>query len=93
MANQDQTPTVTLACELGNCGRCKGRIFSVTEAHGSPCSHECHAEAPAGASPQLFGADPETVCPSPLVVLGYLRLAAAILEVPASPYPNRREAA
>jgi hypothetical protein len=29
----------------------------------------------------------------PLVVLGYLRLAAAILEVPASGDPNRREAA
>jgi hypothetical protein len=41
----------------------------------------------------LFGAEPEAVCPSPLVVLGYLRLAAAILEVPAFPHPNRREAA
>ena len=46
-----------------------------------------------GASPQLFGAEPEAVCPFPLVVLGYLRLATAILEIPASPYPNRREAA
>ena len=41
----------------------------------------------------MFGAEPEAVCSSPLVALGYLRLAAAIVEVPGSPYPNRREAA
>jgi hypothetical protein len=28
----------------------------------------------------LFGAEPEAVCPSPLVALGYLRLAAAIVD-------------
>jgi hypothetical protein len=85
--------TITAACLAGNCSCCKGRIFSMTEAHESPCSHKCHAEVPSGASPQLFGAEPEAVCPSPLVALGYLRLAAAIVEVPGSPYPNRREAA
>ena len=93
MENTDREITITAACLGGNCSRCRGRIFSMTAAHGSPCSHECHAEVPSGASPQLFGAEPEAVCPSPLVVLGYLRLAAAILEVPASPHPNRREAA
>jgi hypothetical protein len=93
MENTDHEITTSAACELGNCGKCRETIFSMTEAHGSPCSHECHADTPSGASPQLFGAEPESVCPSPLIVLGYLRLAAAIVEVPASGYLNWREAA
>ena len=48
MENTDQEITTSAAYELGNCSRFKGRIFSMTEAHGSPCSHECHAEAPSG---------------------------------------------
>jgi hypothetical protein len=92
MEDQDQQVTMTASCEAG-IHRCAGRIVSMTSAHGSPCSCHCHAEAPSGASAQLFGAEPGTVCPSPLVALGYLRLAASILEVPASTYPNRREAA
>jgi hypothetical protein len=44
LASTDPTvPTVTVHCELGNCGRCRGTVFSITDAHGRPCQHPCHA--------------------------------------------------
>jgi hypothetical protein len=79
MRDQPDTPTVTVQCDLGLCHRCKGRIISATEAHDAPCGHDCHRPAQEG--------------PAPLVVLGYLCLAAAILQVPGSPHPDRREVA
>ena len=42
MASTDPTASVTLACELGDCHRCKGTVLSVTAAHGHPCQHTCH---------------------------------------------------
>jgi hypothetical protein len=51
MESTDPAVTTSAACELGNCGKCRGTIFSMTEAHGSPCSHECQAEALRGLSP------------------------------------------
>lgn len=38
-------PTVTVRCELGNCGGCRGQLVSVTAAHGRPCEHGCHDQA------------------------------------------------
>ena len=42
MANTDPTAPVTLACELGDCHRCRGTVFSVTAAHGAACACPCH---------------------------------------------------
>jgi hypothetical protein len=43
LASTDPTaPAVTVACELGDCQRCKGTVLSVTAAHGRPCGHPCH---------------------------------------------------
>ena len=39
---RDGDPYLTLACELGDCHRCKGTVLSVTAAHGHPCEHVCH---------------------------------------------------
>jgi hypothetical protein len=36
-------PVVTVACELGDCHRCKGTVLGVTAAHGHPSEHACHA--------------------------------------------------
>ena len=49
MASTDPTaPTITVHCELGACGRCRGTVVSVTAAHGRPCEHPCHlADTPA----------------------------------------------
>jgi hypothetical protein len=32
----------TLACETGNCHRCRGTVYSLTSTHGRPCAHACH---------------------------------------------------
>jgi hypothetical protein len=37
-----RAPTATLACETGNCHRCRGTIYSLTSTHGRPCAHRCH---------------------------------------------------
>jgi hypothetical protein len=79
MRDQPDTPTVTVLCGRGICRRCRGRIISATEAHGAPCGHDCHRPGKEG--------------PAPLVVLAYLRVPAAILQVPGSPHPDRREVA
>jgi hypothetical protein len=43
LASADPTaPVVTVACEVGDCHRCKGTVLSVTAAHGRPCQHPCH---------------------------------------------------
>jgi hypothetical protein len=52
LAGTDPTaPTVTVHCELGACGRCRGTVFSVTAAHGRPCEHPCHLPAAPTAPP------------------------------------------
>jgi hypothetical protein len=43
LASTDPTVPVTAACELGDCHRCRGTVFSVTASHGRPCQHPCHA--------------------------------------------------
>jgi hypothetical protein len=44
LASTDPTAlAVTVACELGDCHRCKGTVLSVTAAHGHQCEHACHA--------------------------------------------------
>ena len=47
MQDQSYTPTTTAACAIGQCGRCRGRIVSLTDANGQPCQHSCHQQAPA----------------------------------------------
>lgn len=42
MASTDPTAPVALACELGDCHRCKGTVLSVTAVHGRQCEHDCH---------------------------------------------------
>jgi hypothetical protein len=45
MQDQDRMPTTTAACSIGQCGKCRGRIVSLTDAHGQPCQHHCHQPA------------------------------------------------
>jgi hypothetical protein len=44
---QDNSTTVvqTVACDLGRCGSCRGTVLSLTDAHLTPCAHDCHKPA------------------------------------------------
>jgi hypothetical protein len=48
---QTDTTTVvqTVACDLGNCGSCRGQVLTLTlglDAPIQPCGHGCHAPDP-----------------------------------------------
>jgi hypothetical protein len=66
MQDQSRTPVQTAACDTARHGLCRGTVFSLTSAHLSDCACPCHGERPASG-------------PAPLVVLGYVRLAVAIV--------------
>jgi hypothetical protein len=41
---QDHSTSVvqTVACDLGNCGSCRGQVLTLTTAGINPCTHICH---------------------------------------------------
>jgi hypothetical protein len=45
--------TTTAACDVGNCGSCRGVVFSLTDAHLSDCQHGCHDPAPVDPEEEL----------------------------------------
>jgi hypothetical protein len=45
MQDHRSAVTITVPCSVGRCDRCKGRIVSITDAHGQPCQHDCHQPA------------------------------------------------
>jgi hypothetical protein len=39
---ESTTITTTAACDTGRCGSCRGVVFSLTSAHLTDCTHDCH---------------------------------------------------